>query len=73
MALIKARFYCGICRKTITLNLDDEFQAKIKNTADTWPYPLSVPHDGHWTFVYLDSEFRERGVTSTLLEFKLAP
>ena len=56
-----ARFYCGICKKTIALKLSEDFQAKFEKTADYWPYPLIYPHEGHWVVVYLDKQFAERG------------
>lgn len=61
----KIRFGCKICNKTITLALSDEFQENFKNTADKWPYPLVYAHAGHWAIVYVDADFRERGVVVT--------
>ena len=69
MPTIKLRFNCNLCKKTILLSLTEEFQAKFKATADKWPYPLVYPHNDHWAFVYLDGDFRERGVVVSNISF----
>ena len=71
MVAKKVRFYCYYCQKTITINLDDVFQAKFRETADYWPYPLVVPHENHFAIIFLDEDFVERGVSVTKLEYKI--
>ncbi|MHA1675054.1 MAG: hypothetical protein ACTSYI_15665 [Promethearchaeota archaeon] len=68
MPVKKVRFYCHYCKKTRTLRLDDDFQEKFISQADKWPYPLLVPHEGHFAVVFLDEDFVERGVTVTRME-----
>ena len=70
MPVKKVRFYCYYCKKTLVLRFDDEFQQNFTKQADKWPYPLLVPHEGHYAMVYLDEDFVERGVTVTRMEFK---
>ena len=36
--------------------------AEFTATADKYPYPLIHHHEGHWAVIYLDEDFRERGV-----------
>jgi len=61
MPSIKIRFHCNICKKTISLEITDEFQANFKAVADRYPYPIVVHHAGHYAMVYLDESFKERG------------
>jgi hypothetical protein len=58
-------FHCKYCNKTITLNFSEEAQAKFKDIADKWPYPLIYQHNDHWVVVYVDTNFQERGVIPT--------
>ncbi len=58
-------FKCPQCKKILTIVFDEKFQKKFKAAADKWPYPLMYPHNKHWAMIYLDQDFRERGVTAT--------
>jgi len=64
------RFYCDICKKTLTIKLSKEFQDKLKKNAHKWPYPLIFPHNKHWAVIFLDENMVERGVTTSKVEFK---
>ena len=64
------RFNCDICKATVTIVLDDDFQKDFKSKANKWPYPLIFPHKGHWAIVHLDDNLVERGVTVTKAMFK---
>lgn len=70
MASKTLRFYCDICKKTISLKLSDDFQEKFKKTADYWPYPMVYRHEDHWAVVYLDQQFVERGVNPSKISFE---
>lgn len=70
MATKTLRFNCDLCKKTIALKLTDEFQENFKREADYWPYPMVYPHEGHWTVVYLDQQFVERGVNPSKIIYK---
>ncbi len=59
------RFFCHICKKTLTFQMDDETRTKITKKADKWPYPVIVPHSDHWAILYVDQDFKERSVVPT--------
>ncbi len=63
----KIRFNCKYCGRIIVVEFPEEFQESFLAQADKWPYPLLYPHNGHWSIIYLDSDFRERGVVGTQL------
>ena len=58
----KLRFKCKICDKVVPITLTDEFKEEFTKNADRYPYPLIYPHAGHWAVIYLDEDFRERGI-----------
>jgi hypothetical protein len=70
MGDITLRFNCDLCKKTIALKLTEAFQTKFKSTADYWPYPMIYPHDGHWSIIFLDEQFKERGVSSSRMLYE---
>ncbi len=64
------RFRCDYCKKVLAITLSDDFCKKFKQEADKWPYPLVYPHNNHWAIIFLDEEFKERGVTASRIGFK---
>ena len=64
------RFNCDLCKATISLDLDEEFQEKFTKAATHWPYPFLHPHNGHWIIVFLDKDFKERGKTPTQFSYE---
>ncbi|WP_371802710.1 hypothetical protein [Candidatus Lokiarchaeum ossiferum] len=64
------RFYCDICKKTVSVALPEDFCNDFKKSADKWPYPLVYPHEGHYAIVYLDEDMKERGVNVSRMVYK---
>ena len=64
-----ARFYCSLCKRTISLKISDKFQHNFADAAEFWPYPLIYPHEDHWAIIFLDKDFKERGVSVSRISF----
>jgi hypothetical protein len=63
----KIRFNCKYCGEVIVAEFPDEFQEYVNSIADKWPYPFIYPHNGHYSIIYVDQEFHERGVVGTTI------
>jgi hypothetical protein len=70
MANKKLRFKCDICKKVLVVNFDDDFQANFKKEANKMPYPVIYPHEDHWAVIYLDGDYRERGIICSKILLK---
>jgi len=64
------RFHCDLCKKTLAVKLTAEFQENFKKKADYWPYPMIYKHADHWAVVYLDQQFKERGVNPSKIIYE---
>jgi hypothetical protein len=59
-------FYDKISKKNVSIVLNDELRDKIFEAAGNFfPYPIIISHDGHYTILHLDQDFKDRGTLHT--------
>lgn len=68
MTAIKVRFFCEYCKKTLLILINEELQKEAKKNVDKWPYPFVYHHAGHYSIIYLDKDWKERGVVCSKIE-----
>lgn len=59
-------FYDKISKKNVSFTLSDELKNKIFDAAGNFfPYPIILSHDGHYTILHMDQDFKDRGTVQT--------
>jgi len=56
------RFYCEYCKETIPIQVTESLEKEFKEKANKWPYPLVYHHSDHFSIIYIDENWQERGV-----------
>jgi hypothetical protein len=65
-------FYDKISKKNVSFSLSDELKAKILDSAGNFfPYPIIISHDGHYTILHMDQDFKDRGTVQTKIFIEL--
>jgi len=64
-------FFDKIKNKKITIFFNEDLKRRLEECATSYPYPVIVQHDGHFSVVYLDKDGKERGTFDSNLLIRL--